>query len=535
MSRGDAPPTTADRTLVAGELAGTGTDGGYRLLRAAPGEPHRIRTELAPARPHPAGGRVLLRLAHVTDLHVADPQSPVRLDFAMRVGAGDPAWGGAVDAAFRPQELLAAHAAASMAETITRLPVDLCVVTGDNLDNAQANELAAYLAVLDGGQVGLCPDGRYAGTQSAAWGDDWYWQPEAADNRYTRRWGYPTIPGLLAAAARPFTSRGVGHPWLACAGNHDLLVVGTTAARAALQPLALAGRKPTRLPDQLTDPLETLVTRPQELFAGPTRPVQPHPGRRFIDTGEFVAAHHYLPARPAGHGFTEQNRRDGTAYYAYDATEQVRVIVLDTNHPYGHWDGSVDRRQLAWLADQLAAAGRPGGPLVILASHHGTGTFDNHRGEAPGERAHADELLALALRWPNVVLWLNGHRHEHRVLGHRRPTGGGLLEVTTAAIMDWPSQARLIELAVTEDGALRVTSTMVDHAAPVNPTGEPDGVGWLASLHRQLAANECWRAGRRRAGSPADRNFIAWFGVPEAPNGRRAFAGRPASVPSSPT
>ncbi|MEV0732685.1 hypothetical protein [Polymorphospora sp. NPDC050346] len=508
------PATTAERVLVPGATLGIGSDGTYRGLRAGPGEPHRTRADLAPAVPPGPGRRVLATLAHLTDLHVVDPGSPARLDFAMRTGAGTASWGGAVDWVFRPQELLGTHAAAAMVDTLARLPVDLCVVTGDNVDNAQANELAAYLALLDGGPVVPLPDGRYAGPQRPDWDDDWYWRPDPGTDRYKRRWGFPTHPGLIERAERGFVSTGLGHPWLACLGNHDLLVGGASAAHAALATLVTGDRKPVRLPDglDLPDALATLLTDPAPIFGGPTRPVTAAAGRAFVDTAGFVAAHRHPGARPAGHGFTPANERDGTGYYRHDPVPGLRVLVLDTNHPHGHWDGSVDRDQLAWLETELAGLDGPDDPLVVLASHHASQSMTNAYGvcpDRPAERAFADELLRIALRCRNVVLWLNGHHHTNRIVAHFRAGGGGLYEVTTAAVTDWPSQARLIEVAVEADGTCCLTSTMVDHDSPAvaGPDLDPASVPALAALHRELAYNDGVRAGRWGAGgSVADRN-----------------------------
>jgi hypothetical protein len=90
----------------------------------------------------------------------------------------------------------------------------------------------------------------------------------------------------------------------------------------------------------------------------------------------------------------------------------------------------------------------------------------------------------------------------------------GFWEVTTCAVIDWPCQARLVELLDNGDGTLSIACTMVDYDAPVQP-GQPDRDGgvdldhaaWLASLHRELAANVPW-AGHDvpLAGSPTDRN-----------------------------
>ncbi|MGW4792925.1 hypothetical protein ACWEPC_10995 [Nonomuraea sp. NPDC004297] len=489
-------------TLLPGEPLGGGTDEVYRRLRPGPVEPHRSRWDFTPPlAPGRGGGRVVATLAHLTDLHVVDPGSPARLDFAMRSGAGRPEWGGAVDWVFRPQELLTAHAVRSMVATLAGLPIDVCVVTGDNIDNGQTNELDAYLALLDGGEVRLAP--AYHGPQRPDWDDDWYWRPDPGDDRYKRRWGFPTHPGLLDLASAPFTAAPLGHPWLGCLGNHDLLIGGASAGQASLGDLVTGPRKPVELPDGVPGGLDTLLAEPAALFSGRSRPVPAVPERAFASRTELIRRH-------LGHGFTEENLRDGTGYHAFDPVPGLRVLTLDTNHPPGHWDGSMDQRQLAWLEDQLARAGGPDGPLVVLASHHATASMNNRYGVCPdqeADRAYAAEVLATALRCPNVVLWLNGHHHANRVTAHFGPGGGGLYEVTTASITDWPSQARLIEIAIEPTGEIRLTSTMIDHAAPAGVSGDLADPVQLAALHRELAYNDGVRAGRRGAeGSVADRN-----------------------------
>lgn len=501
--------TTAERALAVGDVAGVGSRAPYHRLRTAPGEPYALRTDFVPG-PAPAGVPTrIATLAHLTDLHIVDPGSPARLDFAMRTGAGTPAWAGLVDWVFRPQEALGAYAAAMMVETLAALDLDAVVVTGDNIDNAQANELAAYLALLDGGRVGLTPDG-YHGPQRLDWDDPWYWRPDAATDRYQELWGFPRHPGLLDAAGAGLTSAGLGHPWLACLGNHDVLIGGTTARHAALAALATGGRKPTGLPPGLSlpDALGTFLTDPAALFTGPSRPVPAVPGRTFITAADFVAAH-LASAGPVGHGFTAANLAAGTAYYTYDPVPGLRVVVLNTDNPHGHWDGSMDRAQRDWLAGQLAADG-PDDPLIVLVSHHATSSLRNGYGvcpDHPGERVYADELLRLALGCRNVVLWLNGHHHANRVVAHHRGDGGGLYEITTAAITDWPCQARLIEIGREPSGVLNVTCTLVDHSAPAVPVGREHTLPWLAALHRELAYNDAVRAARvGAAGGALDRN-----------------------------
>jgi hypothetical protein len=81
------------------------------------------------------------------------------------------------------------------------------------------------------------------------------------------------------------------------------------------------------------------------LDGGPVAPGSGGPGYEGVQS---------LPgARPAGHGFTAQNRLDGTAHYVHD-TPAARLIALDTTCLAGGAAGCLDRQQARWLAERLA-------------------------------------------------------------------------------------------------------------------------------------------------------------------------------------
>jgi hypothetical protein len=212
------------------------------------------------------------------------------------------------------------------------------------------------------------------------------------------------------------------------------------------------------------------------------------------------------------HGFATSNVDDGLAYYVRDDGD-VRFITLDTVCDAGGADGSIDTAQLHWLERRLEESqssftARDGtrthtthrDRYVVILSHHGYDTLSNPRGEQ-----QAGELLELLLRFENVVLWLNGHIHMNRITP--RPAAGrshGFWEVTTSSLVDWPCQARLVEIYRTDSGHLAIGCTMIDH----------DGEG-LAGLHRELAANVPFNGfDSVRPGDVDDRNTICLLPAP---------------------
>jgi metallophosphoesterase (TIGR03767 family) len=393
----------------------------------------------------------------------------------------------------------------------TGAPLGLAICTGDNVDNAQLNELTWYLALLAGGRLSPTADGAfYEGVQAPGWPNDLYWHPDGGSDRYRRRWGFPDYPDLLAEAFTSFDATGVGVPWLSCFGNHDGLAFGESIATPEYRRLLLGTDKATELATGI-DPLgreDELFGHPERFLVGPSRAITADARRTIVSRRDFVAAHLRTPGLPHGHGYNEENLKAGTAYAAYDGLHDVRVILLDSTNLNGRSDGSFGPRQLAWLTERLVEVhGRHFGPggaavstrnedrLVVLASHHGLASLTNDRDTAAGPeddlpRGTADEVRALLHRFPNVVLWLNGHRHRNAVEYRGAPdeAGGGFWEVSTAALADWPSQARLVELTANDDGTLSILCTMLDHAGEADPR-QDEGVGRLASIHRELAAN----------------------------------------------
>src|SRR6202795_5397479 len=82
----------------------------------------------------------------------------------------------------------------------------------------------------------------------------------------------------------------------------------------------------------------------------------------------------------------------------------------------------------------------------------------------PGGPKSNDEVLELLLRFRNVVLWLNGHIHANRITPRTGPYDGhGFWEVTTSSLVDWPCQARLVELFEAGERLLGIGGTMVGH------------------------------------------------------------------------
>ena len=288
-------------------------------------------------------------------------------------------------------------------------------------------------------------------------------------------------------------------------------------------------------------------------------------------TGSWIRQHFRTSGTPVGHGLAPTNPADcakygseraaceraseGLAgqglgrppqavanhdgYYSFAPKPKLRFVVLDTiTDECGSAfcsEGSVDDTQFQWLREQIEAAGKLG-QFVLVFSHHTLRTTrfptadpteePQHDGERvdrmstpprPVGVSPAETLEELYCKHDNVIAHVSGHEHENYVERHdcAEEPNPVFWHISTAAHIDFPQQARMIEL-VNLDGELSFVLTMLDHDGSANPGGAPeqseqgqapDGVQGLASIGREIAFND-YQGSRGARGDRADRNVI---------------------------
>lgn len=550
-----AAATTLTRTAERGDARVPGLP--YRRMVPGNGWPLVVREELAPAQDgRERTRRALAAFVHLTDLHVVDACSPGHAAF-LRQYPGSFA-GADFSNGFRSQDTLTAHVVDAMVRrvnAVARGPVsgrdfDFAISTGDNADSRATHEMQALVDVLSGGTrvTFNAAGGPYAGLQDddpsvpdAIY--DAFWHPNPASgsrgpDRWKREFGYPDLPGFLDAVVRPIDAPGLAMPWYGGFGNHDIVLMGVlpdgSSPARFLQRLATGDRLPIAVPEGMDVAafLTVLAGATDEEIADlidrmPTRQVPAASSRASFTRADFVRMHLDSPGRfgPDGHGFTQANIEQDTAWYRFEVAPGIVGFMLDSTNPNGGPDGSLDPAQVAWLAAELASvhsrhfdsAGnevRTGNEdrLVVLFSHHNSRTFDNLAtppGETVSDRMGSQAFEAFLRRYPNVVLWVNGHTHANQVWAHPDPSGrtGGVWEVNTAAHIDYPQEARTIELFDNGDGTLSIVGVMIDHSDAGDIAYGPDwDPATLAAISLELAANDPALDFDFRLGTPADRN-----------------------------
>ncbi len=459
-SQATHPGSGSTRAATWADVDGTGA------LRRAAGEPLLARSELgAPAR---VTG-VLATLAHVTDAHVLDASSPARVTFLDRLGPP-------FQSTFRPHETLTAQVLAGALRAIRPLRPDAVIQGGDLIDNAQSNELAQALATLRGGSVrpGSGAHG-YFGVQLSANADPFYYRPDLDAPRH---------PGLLRRATTPFVSQGASARVYPVLGDHDILVQGEIAPTPETRALAVGDRAVWDLPPGLTLPPGVALGASGEpdgppspglvdqflaqALAGPSVSVPADPARRQLDPRDVLA----------GLGASAPSLD-----YHVDLGRNLRLVVLDLARRAGGSGGLVRPGQAQFLTAALRTD-----RWVIAVSHQPLASSEG--GEA---------LLALLDGSPRVIAALNGHIHRNRIEPRPTPAGGYWL-ISTASLIDYPQQARALQVLSTTSG-VAIRTWMLDHAFP----------GDLGAISLQLAYLDA-QGGRPQgfAGGRADRNVVLY-------------------------
>ncbi len=535
-------------------------------------DPFVTRNDLS-AGSRKATAQLLLRFVHFTDEHITDDDG----EAVIGASAIDPVTS-TFESAQRFQEEYSDEVFNDMIGKInacTKLfPAELAIVTGDSADMTSVGEIRRFIDNLDGTfnqpsafeadcpvLLGNCA--RFTGklvadtqavdpnpnsplfkllpsrtilqlknTEAAvANGRAADGSQNVSRNTLTRAPGLPQqlrcndgAPGCINKALKT--------PWFIAFGNHDGYVRGTV-------PLGIEANA-----------------------------IAESVGRHImLDQHEFIDEFFYTKASPGpvGHGFNHvdflraidgNTRNDG--YYAMTGgAGKVRLIVLNTiidgrmpripidvlRNPFALSDGTIDAAQFAWMKAELAKA-RANHQLVLVFSHHPDLTFAEYgtfKALIPVE-VTAAQLDAELASWPNVVAWVAGHTHRHRVRAFKVTAGvgsngtisapvackgpgacRGFWQIETASLIDFPQEQRLIEVFDNGDGSGTIRGPVLTHGfEKAKYLAERDDRCQLYLSDPQAVAagiteaglNALCLQGGTRQGEAIDRNVELMFRMP---------------------
>lgn len=220
-----------------------------------------------------------------------------------------------------------------------------------------------------------------------------------------------------------------------------------------------------------------------DFTANPTIP-SADKNRRSLSTGEWMNEFFTTSSNPKGHGFSQANAANGFANYAFVPKSDlpIKVIALDdtqsnsdSNDPmangfgpgsYGYGHGELDIARYDWLISELDK-GQAAGQLMIIAAHEPIGVET-----APSMMAWNPELEAKLLAklhtYPNLIVWIAGHRHQNTITAMKSPDANhpelGFWQIETSSLRDFPQELRTMQINRNTDNTISIFATDVDPA-----------------------------------------------------------------------
>ena len=437
---------------------------GYGNWHYGPGIPAVKRLDLMPAgyaAPAVMQAVGLLHFFAVTDIHITDKETP-----ASGVFFG---WVGRLVGGYSPTTLFSTQALDATLQTVNGLhrktPLDFGISLGDSLNNNQYNEARWYIDVMDGKLI----------------------RPSSGSRRGENSIDYQ----------KPYQAAGLDKtiPWYQAIGNHDHFFMGAGANSERIRQ-AHVGQDILEMGNPFTDPRGTdsrgfymgsvdgatpygdiIGVGPVASFSTPPKVYAADPDRRSLSKKEWMSEFLRSTSRPIGHGFTQANVDKDFACYSFEPKSglPLKVIVLDNTQRddapnvggYGH--SSLDKERYDWLVNELDR-GQAEGKLMIIAAHMPIGVElpGSYGGWSVNSALTEEALIAKLHNYPNLLLWIAGHRHVNTITAFKSPDPArpelGFWQVETSSLKDFPQQFRTFELVRNSDQTASIWATNVDPA-----------------------------------------------------------------------
>ncbi len=404
----------------------------------------------------------LLNFFAITDIHLTDKESPTQAIYLGYKGDVISAYSGIM---LSTTQVL--DATIQTANALHKLnPFDFGISLGDDCNSSQYNELRWFIDVLDGKKIN--PD---SGKK-----DD-------------------PIAGPLNDYQDEYQSAGLDKniPWYQAIGNHDHNWMGIYPPNDYL--------KKSYVGDSIIKMGKNIFTQAaineRTIYVGvfdgntiygdvvgigpvsSTKPVliPADKNRRSLSSIEWTNEFFNTSSKPIGHGFNKADAAKGFACYTFEpkADLPIKVIVLDDTQKDGdpstdiHGHCFLDSDRYNWLVKELDK-GQAEGKLMIIAAHVPVGISDPdpEMGMATNSVTTEANLIAKLNTYPNLILWVAGHRHLNTVTALKSPDPAhpelGFWEVETSSLREFPQQFRTFEIARNSDNTVSIFATDVDPA-----------------------------------------------------------------------
>ena len=435
---------------------------GYGNWHYGPGIDSVKRLDIVPAAYNGASvanSARLLSFFTITDIHITDKESPAQ---AIYLGLKD-----GICSAYSAVMLYTTHVLDAAVQTINAIhkqnPIDFGISLGDTCNNTQYNELRWYVDVLDG-KVITPSSGAHAGAGTIDY-------------------------------QKPYKAAGLDKkiPWYQALGNHDHFWMGTNPVSDYIRQTFI-GEDIIKMGDILTDPeginkrdfymgvLDCRTPYGDIIGAGPVSStnapkIAADLSRRSLLKKEWMKEFFTTSSNPIGHGFNQSNIDNDFACYTFEPKSDVpiKVIVLDDTqreddldfHGYGH--GSLDNARYDWLVSELDK-GQAEGKLMIIAAHVPIGVEEPESFLGWWSKSPVSEktLFDTLHKYPNLILWIAGHRHVNAVTAFKSPDDArpelGFWQIETASLRDFPQQFRTFDIVRNSDDTVSIFTTDVDPA-----------------------------------------------------------------------
>lgn len=469
----------------------------------------------------------LLSFFSMSDIHIVDKESPAQAIYGAFVSPSG--FGETNTSAYSPIMLSTTQVLDAAVQTINALhhnpgpaqaPFDFGISLGDDANSNQYNELRWFIDVMDGKKIipssGAHNGARYIDYQmpyqsagldkSISWyqtigNHDQYWCGSLLVTDYDRKilTGNTVMDMGFDDSVTPpwptFDARGY-YMGVIDGSTEYGTIIGMGDARTMAVPIIA----PDWNRRALSTPWSTSLNWMKEFFE--------------------------TTSQPKGHGFTQANLDNDFASYTFEpkASVPLKVIVLDDTckaNPYAknssYARACLDQERYDWLVNELDQ-GQAEGKLMIIAAHIPVGPYldvpdaplvapanlpnntplplffsickEDHPtcqagdpldyfAPVPPYNVVTDSMLLTTLHnYPNLILWIAGHRHINTVTPQPSPDPDypelGFWEVETSSLRDFPQQFRTFKIVRNDNNTVSIFITDVDPAVQDDPYAQPE-------------------------------------------------------------